>query len=106
MKTETTKKAAEAIFNSFDGIVPAALPPFFYSRLLARMQREKDETVATIFLLRPAFLTISLSLVLVLNVLFLVQPAGKSGPSTVSAGKTGIESFAKAYNLGTTAVYE
>ena len=107
MKNELTKREA-AIMASLDGLQPAEVPPYFYTRLLARMQNELVKKKEPLFLFRPAFLTASLSLVLIVNIVFLVQSKvqHRSPSSQRSDSEATIESFADAYNLNTTAVYE
>ena len=100
------EKREEAIFGSFDGLQPAEVPPYFYTRLIARMQNELVER-KPVFLLRPAFLTVSLSIFLVFNIVFLFQFNGRQKTSFPQSNNTAtIESFADAYNLNTSSVYE
>ena len=97
----------EKILSSFEGIQPAEVPPYFYTRLAARMQNELEEKKSPFILLRPAFLTASLSVILVVNIAFLFQFKGLHKPSLNQTTNTAtIESFADAYNLNETAVYE
>ena len=97
----------EAILNSIDDIQPAEIPPYFYTRLLARMQNELEEKKEPFFLLRPAFLTASLSVILAINIIFLFQFKGQeASPSGRSNRPATIESFADAYNFNTSSVYE
>lgn len=106
MKKSFNKNRADQILNSFDGIQPSEVPPFFYTRLKARMERELTENAPPAFFLRPAFLTISLSLVLILNIIFLTKPGNENIPSSGKSNTaTGIQSFADAYNLNTSSVY-
>ena len=96
----------EAILNSMDGIQPADVPPYFYTRLVARMQQELDEKKAPFMLLRPAFLTASLSIVLIINIGFLFQFKNRQITVPQPGNAATIESFADAYNLNTTSVYQ
>ena len=98
----------EKILNSLTGIQKAAAPDFFYTRLLGRMQREMEPKRKTVFLLRPAFVTGALTLVLVINIFSILkfnrEPAQKA---TVRSSKPAtLESFAEAYNMNTASVYE
>jgi len=107
MKKELNNNRAEEILNSFDGIQPSELPPYFYTRLEARMERELAEKAPPVFFLRPAFLTVSLSLLLVINIIFLMKPVADKIPSSENTGTvTGIQSFADAYGLNSSVVYE
>ena len=98
----------EEILNSFDGIESADVPSYFYTRLIGRMQHELLEKKEPFLLLRPAFLTASLSAVLIINIIFLFQFNGQQRtlPSKQSTNDPTIESFADAYDLNTTTVYE
>ena len=101
------EKREEAIFSSFVGIQPAEVPPYFYTRLLVRMQNELEVRKPTFILLRPAFLTVSLSIILAVNIAFLFQSNGHQKPSVQQSSNTAtIESFADAYNLNGSSVYE
>lgn len=98
----------ERILNSLNGIRKATAPDFFYTRLTGRMQRETKPGKMTLFLLRPAFLTASLLIILVINIISLGslgnQPEQQDTVKTYKPAT--IESFAEAYNLNTTTVYE
>ena len=107
MKKGSNNKRTEEILSGFDGIQPSEVPPFFYTRLEARMQRELEEKTLPVFFLRPAFLTLSLSFVLVMNIIFLTRFVDQTVPSSNKSNTTtGIQSFADAYNLSTSSVYE
>ena len=59
-------------------------------------------------MLRPAFITATLSIALVINIVFLTQmnkPAAKNTGSQ-NGKPASLESFAKAYNLDTGSLYE
>ncbi len=107
MKKETANKRTEDILNSFDGIQTSAVPPFFYTRLKARMQREAEESKPSALFQRPAFLVLSLSVVLIMNIIFLSNAGGQKMPSTNQPNnKTGIQAFADAYDLNGSSIYE
>jgi hypothetical protein len=101
----------QRILNSLDGLKKATAPDFFYTRLTGRMQREQPLQQKQ-FELRPVLITVSLSVVLLLNIFALVQlntPAEikQTAPSVTSTGEGAtIQSFANAYNLNTESVYE
>ena len=107
MRKDSNNKRAEEILNSFDGISPSEVPAFFYTRLEARMQRELAENIPAVFYFRPAFLTLSLLFVLILNIFSLLRSENKAGLSPVvkSETSTGIQSFADAYDLNSSSVY-
>ena len=104
MKRSSEEKETR-ILNSFDGIQPAELPPYFYTRLMARMQNEITDKKEPFFLLRPAFLTLSLSLLLIINIIFLTQFDTSHKTKQINKEAT-IESFSEAYDLNTTSVYQ
>lgn len=101
----------QRILNSLDGLKKAAAPDFFYTRLIGRMQNEQPE-YTTRWQLRPVILTISLSVVLLVNIMVLTQlntkaPDKGTAPSVTSASESNtVQSFANAYNLNTESVYE
>ena len=62
----TPNNRSERILSSLDGLQKDIAPDFFYTRLIGRMQNELPEKKSRL-LLRPAVLTISLSVFLFLN---------------------------------------
>ncbi len=102
---------AERILSSLDNIEKAGAPDFFYTRLIGRMQNTGPEH-RTGWQLRPVMLTISLSVVLCLNILVLTRsntaPAAKANMPAITSGgaENTVQSFANAYNLNTESVYE
>ena len=98
----------EKILNSLTGLQKAAAPDFFYTRLIGRMDKETEPERKIFLLLRPAFVTSALLVVLMINVFSIMQlnkaPRQKA---TVQSNKPAtLESFAEAYNLNTASVYE
>jgi hypothetical protein len=98
----------EKILNSVTGLLKAGAPDFFYTRLIGRMQQEMEPTRKQIFLLRPAFLTTTLFVILLINVFSILQFNKTTEQKvTVHSGKPAtIESFANAYNMNIVSVYE
>ena len=98
----------EKILNSLSGLQKAAVPDFFYTRLLGRMQNEMEPKRKPFLLLRPAFVTSALFAVLVINIFSIMQfdktPQQKG--TAPSAKPATVESFADAYNLNTESVYQ
>ncbi len=98
----------DKILNSLNGLQKSMAPDFFYTRLIGRMQNELPEKRSRPLLLKPVMLTISLSVVLVLNIVALTklnqQPGAKKilNPNETAT----IQSFANAYNLTAETVYE
>lgn len=103
--------STQRILSSLDNIEKAGAPDFFYTRLIGRIQNVQPEQTVRLQL-RPAILTISLSVVLCLNILVLTRsnavPAAKGSMPAVTAkgAESTVESFANAYNLNTESVYE
>jgi len=100
MKNNKEQKVQQ-IFDSISGISPTEIPPYFYTRLRARMEREQS-LEKTFFLARPAFFISSLCIILAVNIIFLMSQKHMEKP----AGHPGIESFAAAYGLENKSVYE
>jgi len=98
---------SEKILNSLDGLQKAMAPHFFYTRLIGRMQSEQHEKRSRLTL-RPVVLAISLSVVLLLNIVALNKLNGpaEAKPAIPSGEAATIQSFANAYNLNTESVYE
>ena len=102
MEKKLSNERIEQIMGSLDTIQKAEAPDFFYTRLTGKMQQEHEHR--TIFVLRPAFITAVMTVLLIVNVVSLftmdkVKPNPASGPA-------GIESFAKAYDMNSGSVYE
>lgn len=99
--------------ESFGGIQPAVAPDFFYTRLRAKMERPVEEK-KTFFILRPAFITATLTVLLIVNVISLLQTdklphstlRAKQEQPVVSGKPATIESFAAAYDMNSGSVYE
>jgi hypothetical protein len=106
MQNKFSPERIERIIESLDGIQPAAAPPFFYTRLKAKMQPAVQKN--SFLLLRPAFITATLAVFLLLNVfsLFTINKMPEQNMAEQSKDPGGIESFAKAYNLESENVYE
>ena len=99
---------ADRILNSLDGLKKAEAPDFFYTRLKGRMQHESGHITWPFQLLRPLWVTSALVFLLVVNVFSIMQlnrPSGKNKPQPTAETAT-LESFANAYNMNTTTVYE
>ncbi len=104
MKKEAkTGQEIDNILNSLDNVKRAEVPAFFYTRLIARMEREKQPVnngLLRVFA-RPVVGISVLVLFLVLNI---VAIKGIMSPAkTPQGGLTDAQSFATEYNLNTTA---
>lgn len=94
--------------ESLGGMQPAVVPDFFYTRLKGKMQTAEEKR--TFFMLRPAFITATLAVLLIVNVISLVQTAEtpkQDSNAVYNNNRTPatIESFAAAYNMNTGSVY-
>lgn len=98
----------EKILSSLDNLQKVNAPDFFYTRLTGRMQNEAAIKTKPFFLLRPAFITTLLFVVLIINIISLTRLDKK--PVQKQIVKTNkpatIESFAEAYNMQTASLYE
>ena len=95
--------------ESLGGIRPAVAPDFFYTRLKGKMQPAAEKK--TMFIMRPAFITATLAVLFVINIISLLQtdkvPKQDSNAAYHTTSKPAtIESFASAYNMNTGSVYE
>ena len=98
----------ERILNSLEGIQKATTPDFFFTRLIGKMQTTIEEKPARIFLLRPAFIIPTLMVLFAINIISYTQLNKSTDQKTTNHVEkpATLESFAKAYNLGTASVYE
>lgn len=100
----------ENILNSLNGINRAEAPPFFYTRLQARLQMHKrSSTMEQImaFLIRPAFALTTLSFFILLNIYAITSMVKVKKQSVASQTNTeaSIQSFAQEYNLSVSTLY-
>lgn len=106
MENKLSKERVDRIMGSLDNMHRAGAPDFFYTRLRGKMQPGEDKK--TFLVLRPAFITAVLTVLLLANVFSLLDM--KKGPEQNTAIKSHtpatIESFAKAYDMNTESVYE
>ena len=97
----------EKTLTSIDQISRADAPPFFYTRLQARL--DKKATPAVPFWLigkRPALSLATLSLLLILNVAAIRSYLHSSKTATKKTQTSnGIQTFADTYNLGGSSVF-
>ena len=92
MKNDFTNKKIEAVLNSLDDIKKASPRPYFFTRLEARMQSEKNVWgKISSFVARPVVAFACICLVLIINaaVIFLSNTSGSSltqtGPELATA---------------------
>jgi hypothetical protein len=109
MQNKFSQDKVLSIMESLGGIQPAVAPDYFYTRLKGKMQPAEEKK--TFFMLRPAFITTTLSLLLIINIVSLLQtdkaPKQNSNSNAAYNNKPAtIESFANAYNMNSGSVYE
>ena len=107
MQNKFSKERVESIMESLGGMQPAVAPDFFYTRLKCKMQPAEDKK--TFFMLRPAFITATLAVLFIANVVSLLQTNNKipkQDAAAVSGKPATIESFASTYSMNTESVYE
>lgn len=97
----------ERMLGSLDGLHKASAPDYFYTRLLGRLQSDPSGPRAY-SRLRLAFITASLVIFLMVNLISLnrlnKQPIVQESAKTEKPAT--IETFAEAYGLNSTTVYE
>ncbi|MBW4889608.1 hypothetical protein KXQ82_07770 [Mucilaginibacter sp. HMF5004] len=98
------EKNIEATLNSLNNIKRAEAPPYFYTRLISRMEKEQSSVISRglKFLSKPVIGISVLVLFLVLNV---VAIKGVMSPSKTQSNSSDAQSFATEYNLNSTSVY-
>ena len=106
MQNKFSEEKVLSIMESLGGIQPAVAPDFFYTRLKGKMQPVAEKK--TFFMLRPAFITATLALLLIANIVSLLQTdkAAKQNSNAAYTKPATIESFANAYNMNSASVYE
>ena len=106
MQNKFSKDKVESIMGSLGGMQRAAAPNFFYTRLRAKMQPAEEKRA--FFMLRPAFITAALAVLLVANIVSLLQTkqTPKTEPTATYSKPATIESFATAYDMNSGSVYE
>lgn len=109
---ELNKKEAfiEEALNSIIGIERAEAPPFFYTRLQARMNKLEEPSFLVKFLwlfAKPAFSVASLSLFVVLNLVAIKSILNEKQVGKVSQPATdaSINSFVQEYDLSVSTLY-
>jgi hypothetical protein len=103
MEQKSTHEEIESTLQSLDGIGRADMPPFFYTRLQAQLdKRTASPNKFWIIITKPAVSLVTLSLLVVLNVAA-ISYYMKSSKKNVSHTSTGIEAFAQEYDLASSA---
>lgn len=95
-----TNNTTEDILNSLDGVKRAAAPDFFYTRLVARMEKGLPVATNSGWRLKPVFVMAALLIVLAVNAVVFLQR--QNNGDTVAATDTDEsfqQSIAAEYNL-------
>ena len=101
----TQHEAIEKKLQSIDGISKAEMPPFFYTRLQAKLEKKQAAPNAFWQVFgKPAVSLVTLTLLVVLNVAA-IRYFIKLSKQTVTEQRSGIQKFAQEYNLGASSVY-
>lgn len=103
---KSTQHQIEETLKSLDGISRADMPPFFYTRLQARLELPSYSLPSFWLLItKPAVTLVTLSLFVILNIAA-INYFIKSNRQSVSEATSGIQNFAQEYNLtGYSSVY-
>ncbi len=102
------QEKVEATLNSFDNISQAELRPFFYTRLVAKMEQQQAPTWWQLWLMsisKPAFAVVTLSLFAVLNITAITITLKDNQQSNNTSESATIQGFAQEYNLSVSNVY-
>lgn len=103
MDRDLHKKIEEAL-QSLDGITKATPRPYFFTRLEARMQREKSKwDIISSFVSRPAIVFAGICLVVIINVAVILSSSSFSNSSSQPNNEI---SAADEYNSVTAPMYE
>jgi len=107
MEENNINNEIEATLGSLDNMNRAEAPPYFYTRLEARLQQRKTKVSEGFYqqiLNRPALAVSMLTVFLVLNIIAL---RGISSINNLQQAKTSgsLQNFATEYNMNTGSVY-
>jgi hypothetical protein len=94
----------EATLQSFDGMQRATAPPFFFTRVQARIEKQSAVNGFWYFLSRPMVTVITLSVLLLMNV-GVVSHFLQSEKQTTEQVPSERENFAKEFGLNSTSSY-
>ena len=103
-ETGTTQKI-ESSLNSMEGMRPADAPPFFYTRLMARMEKTNAQPIRLWlrFVTKPAVIIMLLLLFVLANGI-VIDHLLKSN-SSINNNNSSIQSFANDYGISISSVY-
>ncbi|MBC7827129.1 MAG: hypothetical protein H7122_05250 [Chitinophagaceae bacterium] len=103
-QSESTENRVEETLNSLDGLQKASPGPFFYTRVMARMEDEQKNLWETItsYITKPFVIAAVISFVLLLNVSVVFR---ESGVSADLADQPDI-SMVDEYTIASTSFYD
>ncbi len=108
MDTDNLSNKIATTLHSIDTISRAEAPPFFYTRLLAKLNKQPNPTLWQQLLAiaaKPAFSAMALSLFLVLNITAITVVVNDKKQSAITATSPTLQGFAQEYNFSTSANY-
>jgi hypothetical protein len=83
-----TPPTTDDILNSFDKLQRAQVPPFFYTRLKARMEKGLEPETPSSWLLRPVYALSALIVVLAINAYVIFGKATSNDNNNTSMATT------------------
>lgn len=97
-KNDMNNKNTDNILDSLAGVKRAAVPDFFYTRLLARMEKGQEKSAASgWWILKPAYAVALIALVIVVNMAVVFSK--NSTTDSVAADSDRFQAIAADYNL-------
>jgi hypothetical protein len=106
MESKNLPEKIEQVLQSLDGIQRAEPMPFFYTRLHARMQKEKEvESIGWMPVRKPVWLIATLFVFLLLNGIMIKQSARLSSNKHSTSETASLQSFASEFELNNTSNY-
>ena len=89
-KRQNIPEKAQQTIDSLDGLQRATPGPFFFTRVMARVQREEASAWerAVAFLTRPMVVVATLSIIILLNATALYLPTHSYEPSALVADQS------------------
>jgi hypothetical protein len=108
MDIKNIHEQVNATLDSIDTLSRAEIPPFFYTRLQARLDKQQVPTwwqLLFMSLTKPAFAVVTLSLFVVLNITAITITLKDKQQSNTTSESTTMQGFAQEYNLSVSTVY-
>ena len=91
----------DATLNSFDNMQRAEMPPFFQTRLIARLKKERQLENVWLPVRKPVLLIALLTVMLLINTVLLTQKINTKKTNSFSESSS-LQGFASEYQLNTT----